>query len=70
MFGGFILQSKGGSTEVLVTRPVPSHMEEWGAVGESVVGVAECNPKDNFDRKRGVRIALGRALKQLGMCTK
>lgn len=56
-----IPMSKGGSTEVLVTYPDGN---------ASVVGVAECNPKDDFNRKRGVRIALGRALKHMGMPTK
>lgn len=34
---------------------------------ESVVvyGVADCNPKDHFNRKLGYRIALGRALKKI-----
>ena len=62
--------SKGGATEIFVTRPVPSHMKEGCSVGKLAIGIAECSPKDNYDRKRGVRIALGRALKQLGLCTK
>lgn len=62
-FGKAVLSSKGGATEVLVTTPGEFPMT-------SVVGVAECSPQDNFDRKRGVRIALGRALKKLGLPTK
>lgn len=54
--------SKGGATEVLITRPKQDAI--------SAIGIAECSPNDNFDRKRGVRIALGRALKQLGLPTK
>lgn len=57
--------SKGGSTEVLITYP-----PQEGIGTCSVVGIAECSPKDNFDRKRGVRIALGRALKNMGYPTK
>ena len=57
--------SKGGSTEVFITLP-----PKEGVGSASIVGVAECNPKDDFNRKRGVRIALGRALKKMGMPTK
>lgn len=33
--------------------------------GKEVTGVAGCNPVDPFNRRRGLKIALGRALKQL-----
>lgn len=33
--------------------------------GEQIVGVAECSQRDNFCKKIGRDIALGRALKQL-----
>ena len=64
-FGKAVLSSKGGATEILVSYP-----PQEGVGPLSVVGVAECSPKENFNRKRGVRIALGRALKKMGMCTK
>jgi len=40
---------RGGGTIVKVTRD-----------GKDYVGTAECSLKDGFDRKRGVRICLGR----------
>ena len=50
-----------GRTEVYVENPE----------GElCATGVAYRSVKEQFNRKRGVRIALGRALKQIGMCTK
>lgn len=46
---------KGGLTEITVTTPT----------GETGFGVAECSRKDRFNRKIGVAIALGRAMKNL-----
>ena len=45
----------GGETTVRVTTPD----------GRTVVGVSTCAAVDNFNKKRGVQIALGRALKEL-----
>lgn len=43
---------KGGLTVVEITTPE----------GETLTGVAECSVKDQFNRKIGLNIALGRAL--------
>ena len=53
------VNSRGGATVVEITSPI-----------NTVSGVALCNHQDQYNRKLGVRIALGRALKQLGMPTK
>lgn len=50
----------GGATTVDVELPN----------GEVASGVALCNYEDYFNRKRGLRIALGRALKKIGLETK
>lgn len=47
---------KGGSTEVRIF----SDSNKWITTGNSV-----CSIKDNYDRKQGVRIALGRALDKI-----
>lgn len=44
---------RGGRCSVTVTTPD----------GKVLSGVSECSIKDNFDRKRGLAIALGRAFK-------
>lgn len=44
--------NKGGQTLVKVTTPT----------GQVLVGIAACSDKDNFNKKLGVNIALGRAL--------
>lgn len=49
--------SKGGMTEVFVTL----------SDGREALGHALCSRKDNFNRKIGRNIALGRALKELGL---
>jgi len=49
--------SKGGLTEVFVTL----------ANGTEAAGYAICSDKDNFNRSIGRNIALGRALKGLGL---
>jgi hypothetical protein len=54
MDGGMIqtVSERGGMTVVQVRTPE----------GEELEGVALCSAKDNFNRRMGVRIALGRAL--------
>jgi hypothetical protein len=42
--------TKGGSTHIIVDSPYGSHYE----------GLAFCSNKDNYNKKLGVRIALGR----------
>jgi hypothetical protein len=53
--GGFVLYPKGGVTEARILR------------GDEVLaeGKALCRPDENFNRKLGRNIALGRALKAL-----
>jgi len=43
--------SKGGSTQIIIDSPTGEHFR----------GLAICNKKDNYDKKMGVRIALGRS---------
>jgi hypothetical protein len=43
--------TKGGSTEVIVDAPT----------GERLHGVAICSREDNYNKKLGIRIAIGRA---------
>lgn len=45
--------ARGGKTVVEVTTPD----------GVTFIGIARCSRKENFNKKMGVRIALGRALK-------
>jgi len=45
--------ARGGKTVVEVTTPD----------GRTLIGIARCSKKENFNKKLGVRIALGRALK-------
>ena len=45
------LNARGGKTVVEVTTPD----------GTTLVGVSRCSRKENFNKKLGVRIALGRA---------
>lgn len=42
--------TKGGSTEIVIDSPFGEHFH----------GVAICSKKDNFNKKLGVKIALGR----------
>ncbi len=46
------MDEKGGKTEITITFPD----------GSETIGVAECSKEDAFNRKLGVKIALGRAL--------
>lgn len=43
--------SKGGSTEVIIDTPSGDHFK----------GLAICSKKENYNKKMGVRIALGRS---------
>ena len=48
-FNGF--RPKGGLTHVIIDSPEGEHFE----------GIAKCSDKDNYNKKLGVRIALGRS---------
>lgn len=50
------IKSRGGKTVVEVTGPG----------GETFVGMARCSRNENFNKRLGVRIALGRAFKNKG----
>lgn len=50
-----ILLARGGTTDVAITTPD----------GVNVRAIAVCSNKDGYNKKCGVMIALGRALKQL-----
>lgn len=52
----FEVSSRGGSTTIEITTPDKQH---------TVSGKSVCSIEDNFNRKVGNSIALGRALKQL-----
>ena len=43
--------AKGGSTQIIIDSPNGEHFE----------GLAMCSRKENYDKKLGVRIALGRS---------
>ncbi len=47
-----VFSPRGGCTDVVLTSPD----------GETFMGNAHCSRKDNFDRKLGLGIAIGRAL--------
>ena len=49
------ISSRGGKTRIEITTPS----------GEDVVGEAICSKEDNWNRKLGNSIALGRALQQI-----
>ena len=50
------IKSRGCKTVVEVTTPD----------GETLVGMARCSRNENFNKRLGVRIALGRAFKDKG----
>ena len=56
--GGLDFAPCGGMTEVAVYDMADQN---------SYFGVARCSLKDQYNRKLGVKIALGRALKQMGI---
>lgn len=45
------VKPKGGMTELIIDSPHGEHFE----------GIAKCCDEDNYDKKLGVRIALGRS---------
>ena len=49
-YGPIDPDTKGGSTQIVVDRPTGDHYE----------GLATCSKKENYNKKLGVRIALGR----------
>ncbi len=56
---GFDVAPKGGKTIIEVTVPQGS-----GILPATVTGVAECSLKDNYCKRTGIQVALGRAIKQ------
>jgi len=46
-----ITMPKGGMTEIIIDSPHGEHFE----------GISYCCPSDNYDKKLGIRIALGRS---------
>lgn len=50
------IKARGGKTVVEITTPN----------GETLVGMARCSRNENFNKRLGVRIALGRAFKTKG----
>lgn len=56
---GFEVGPKGGKTVIELTVPQGS-----GIRPKIVTGVAECNLADNYCKRTGINIALGRAIKQ------
>ncbi len=51
----FEYSAKGGNTTIEITTPE----------GLNLVGTAQCSMMDNWDRKIGNQIALGRAISKL-----
>jgi hypothetical protein len=58
-----LMRPKGGATYVLIQPPPTS--QAYGYVTTTSVGVSKCSKHDYYVRKRGVRLALDRALSQL-----
>jgi hypothetical protein len=50
-----VISARGGKTVVEVTTPD----------GTTLVGMSRCSRKENFDKRMGVRIALGRAMSSI-----
>jgi hypothetical protein len=55
------VHARGGSTTIELTTPDKT---------QTVIGKSVCSLEDNYNRKVGAEIALGRALKQLEAKTK
>lgn len=45
------VKPKGGKTVLIIDSPIGEHFE----------GTAKCSNEDNYDKKLGIRIALGRS---------
>jgi len=56
-YGPRVFEQKGGYTQVQITPPGEERSFE---------GHATCSPKDSWNRRLGLTIALGRALKAYG----
>lgn len=50
-----VISPKGGSTVVELISPE----------GDKFIGIADCNNRDCYNKKRGLAIALGRAVKEM-----
>lgn len=50
-YGPLDPDAKGGSTQVIIDSPTGQHFQ----------GLAICSKKENYDKKMGVKIALGRS---------
>lgn len=50
-YGPIDPDTKGGSTHIIIDSPTGSHYE----------GIAICSKSDNYNKKLGVKIALGRS---------
>ena len=50
-YGPIDPDAKGGSTEIIIDSPTGEHFR----------GLAICSKKENYNKKMGVRIALGRS---------
>ena len=46
-----LIKPKGGKTVLIIDSPCGQHFE----------GIAKCSNEDNYDKKLGIRIALGRS---------
>ena len=58
--GRFDPDTKGGSTQIIIDSPQGNHYE----------GLAFCSKKENYNKRLGVRIALGRCNINQAFCVK
>lgn len=60
------VEAKGGQTVVTLSIESDSEGDKPNRI-DLARGEANCSPLDNYDKRRGVMIALGRACKQAGL---